>query len=195
MFVVTGTEWLTNAGLSISSAAQEHGLSDVPDLTFFNFPIMKYQCQKGTRSPLAPTHTSHSLTSWSLSEDFSWWWTHNFLRKALSLLNNFFCCNPSFSWMQNLHQLVLLNNIASYWYYHFWFFKYFHMFMFLVFTKTLGLDLMALIIQGPQPKGKKPEILAWVTTALYKKSGLTSCPLHSSREGFPILCFVLWKKI
>lgn len=71
--------------------------------------------------------------------------------------------------MRNLHQLVLLNNniIASYGYYHFRFCKYFYRLMFFGLHKNpVVWIIMALTIQGTRLKGKKPEVLTWMITAL-----------------------------
>lgn len=54
---------------------------------------------------------------------------------------------------------------------------------------------MVFIIYLPQLMEKKPEGLTWVIKALQGKLGLTSCPVNTSGEGFPILYFAVRNKM
>lgn len=54
---------------------------------------------------------------------------------------------------------------------------------------------MTFIIYIPQLKEKKPEVLTWVIKDLQGKLGLTSCPVNTSGEGFPILYFAVRNKM
>lgn len=70
MFVVPGTEWLANAELRISSAAQEHSLSDVPDLTLFNFLPWSIRVRKVPEGHRLQPIQFASFIDISVSEDF-----------------------------------------------------------------------------------------------------------------------------